>query len=213
MIAGAPGACGSLVSLSSSDEAGWNPTPAFASCATNIHIASPNTTHLPKRNIVDLSQEKCSISRGVEKHDFLQAGTTNSRGTSSARCGHSKFRLLRISGPPRARIRTYSKRLSIARSARPSSEEIAADSSVQFSVLSSQFSVLSHGLSVLPNPVQSCHLGRRRGLHEVKSLRSRKACPERSRRDRYTLSGGKDALGNFPVRPVFLPIYCKGNKR
>src|SRR5216684_1091494 len=100
---------------------------------------------------------------------------------SSALCGNSKVRLLRISGPPRARIRTYSKRLSIARSAHPSSEEIGADGRLQFSVLSSQFSVfssqlsaLSHDLSVSPTPVQSCHL-------------------ERSRRDPYTLSGGKGA--------------------
>src|SRR5882762_2225300 len=51
-MAAAPGACGSLVSLSSSGETGRNPTLAFASCATNIHTASPNTTHLLKRNIV-----------------------------------------------------------------------------------------------------------------------------------------------------------------
>src|SRR5882762_5517065 len=52
MIAGAPGACGSLVSLSSSGETGRNPTPAFASRAANIHTTSPNTTHLLKRTIV-----------------------------------------------------------------------------------------------------------------------------------------------------------------
>jgi hypothetical protein len=62
---------------------------------------------------------------------LLQAGTTNSRGTSSALCGNSKVRLLRSSGPPRARIRTYSKRLSIARTAHPSSEEIAASTPSQ----------------------------------------------------------------------------------
>src|SRR5207302_9235229 len=64
MIAGAPGACGSLVSLSSSGETGRNPTPAFASCAANIHTASPNTSHLPKRNIV-LSPEVIAGSTKV----------------------------------------------------------------------------------------------------------------------------------------------------
>ena len=41
---------------------------------------------------------------------------------------------------------------------------------------------------------------------------SRSEAPAESK-DPYTLSGGKDALGNFPVRPVFPPIYCKGNNR
>jgi hypothetical protein len=52
MIAGAPGASGSLVILSSSGETGWNPIPAFASCTANMQTASPTTTHLPDPNIV-----------------------------------------------------------------------------------------------------------------------------------------------------------------
>ncbi len=48
----------------------------------------------------------------------------------------------------------------------------------------------------------------------MKSLRSRKACPERSRRDPYTFFAGKDASGNSPgaagfhFEPsLFLPIF------
>jgi hypothetical protein len=53
MIAGAPGAIGSLVIFSSSGEAGWNPTPACAFCAPKIQIATVTiTAHLPNRNIV-----------------------------------------------------------------------------------------------------------------------------------------------------------------
>jgi hypothetical protein len=66
MIAGAPGAKGSLVSLSSSGEIGWNPVPAFASGAANIHIASPNTTNLLKRNIAISPEVNTRFNRGVE---------------------------------------------------------------------------------------------------------------------------------------------------
>src|SRR6266849_1720869 len=42
------------------------------------------------------------------------------------------------------------------------------------------------GALARPPPFPSCHLERSRDFTEVKSLRSRKACPERSRRDPYT---------------------------
>src|ERR1700674_62964 len=54
---------------------------------------------------------------------------------------------------------------------------------------SSQFSDISHPIHVV---ILSG------GVHEVKSPRSRKACPERSRRDPYTFFAGKAASGNSP---------------
>jgi hypothetical protein len=55
-----------------------------------------------------------------------------------------------------------------------------------------QFSVLSH-------PIQVVILRSGAGT-------SRSEVPAESK-DPYTLSGGKDASGNFPVRPVSRPIY------
>src|SRR5713226_2688283 len=66
MIAGAPGASGSLVILSSSGETGWNPTPALAGRVANIPTASPATAHLPNRNIV-ISPKVNACSTDVSK--------------------------------------------------------------------------------------------------------------------------------------------------
>src|SRR6202140_4871348 len=97
MIAGAPGACGSLVSFSSSGETGWNPTPAFASGAANTHTASPNTTHLPKRNIVISPQLTTSLHRDVE-NDY-KGGNHELQGEKERSPRRQQFRLLRIPGP------------------------------------------------------------------------------------------------------------------
>src|SRR5258708_10198925 len=66
MIAGAPGASGSLVILSSSGETGWKPIPALAGRVANIPTASPATAHLPNRNIV-ISPKVNACSTDVSK--------------------------------------------------------------------------------------------------------------------------------------------------
>src|SRR3981081_3665227 len=52
MMAGAPGASGSLFILTSSGKIGWKPIPALAVRGANIQNASPTTTHWHNLNIV-----------------------------------------------------------------------------------------------------------------------------------------------------------------
>jgi hypothetical protein len=54
--------------LSSSEEAGWNATAAFASVAANIPTANPTTTHPPERSIlISPDPNSCSISSRLTK--------------------------------------------------------------------------------------------------------------------------------------------------
>src|SRR5258708_25541041 len=60
-MAGAPGACGSLVILSSSGTTGWKPTPAIASGAAHIERAIASATvHLTARNRVLVARARRS---------------------------------------------------------------------------------------------------------------------------------------------------------
>src|SRR5260370_33164687 len=98
MIAGARGACGSLVSLSSSGETGRNPTLAFASCTANIHTASPNTNHLLKRNIAISPQINAGSTEVGTNKICCRRASQNPRGGEAAFAGQLKRPAPKIPG-------------------------------------------------------------------------------------------------------------------
>jgi hypothetical protein len=82
---------------------------------------------LPKRNIV-ISPKRNAASTEVLRNTIPCRREPRTPGGEGAISAATAIPPPPNSGPPQARIRTYSKRLSIARSAHSSSEEIAADS-------------------------------------------------------------------------------------
>src|SRR5437870_3964566 len=89
MIAGAPGASGSLLILSSSGETGWNPGPAHAAGTKHIHIAN-NTMVMP------FATEVAGIDSA---HAAIRNNSAAALLVSGSRRAGLQYNLFFISGP------------------------------------------------------------------------------------------------------------------
>src|ERR1039457_4720226 len=116
MMAGAPGASGSLVILSSSGEAGWNPTPAVAKEDPNPQNASATNTHFTKRNalIVISPWVSAPSKKDLDQPELLRAGTTTPEGPDGALRSDTNSASSEFRAPSSPESGNCPKRLSIA---------------------------------------------------------------------------------------------------